>query len=277
MQALGTEVRIVGRGAESAERELLRLASILTRFEPSPLTTLNRDGMLDAPPSELVDALRWALEAAALSGDLVTPLVGPMMAWHGYARSWPDVSARRHGLPPAVASSAAVLVRDDRIELPAGAALDLGGTGKAWIAERVATLLDGPFVVDAGGDVWLDDPEGAEVDVDAAPGGDPWHLRLPPGRWGVATSSVLRRAWSGAHHLIDPRTRRPSEGRWVQATAVARSLRHAEVATKLVLLGAPVPPTLATAGLWAWDHEGRTFRPIPGGWADAHANVANAA
>lgn len=265
MRALGTDVSITGRGAEAVAAEVARLEAILTRFRPSPLTELNRVGRLADPPAELVEVLGWALEVAVASEGLVSPLVGPLLAWHGYARSWPDVASPRPGTPPAIASAEQVDLREDLIVLPPHATLDLGGTAKAWIAERAAERFAGPFVIDAGGDVWLDRLEPSEVDVDAVAGGAPWHLRLPAGRWGVATSSVLGRAWPGAHHLIDPRTRLPLTGRWVQATVVARSLRLAEVATKLVLLDAPLDHRSFEAA-WATAADGRVFTYISGGW-----------
>jgi thiamine biosynthesis lipoprotein len=258
-------VAIAGRGAEAVAAEVVRLEAILTRFRPSPLTELNRVGALADPPRELVEALRWALEVAVATDGLVSPLVGPLMAWHGYARPWPDVDAPRAGEPPAVASPVQVDLREDLIALPPGATLDLGGTAKSWIAERAAARFDGPYVIDAGGDVWLDRREPSEIDVAPVAGGAPWHLRLPAGRWGVATSSVLGRAWPGGHHLVDPRTRRPSTGRWVQATAVARSLRLAEVVTKLVLLDGPLDGRWFEAA-WATTADGRVFAHTPGGW-----------
>ncbi len=265
MRALGTDVSVTGSGAERVAAEVARLEAILTRFRPSPLTELNAAGRFPDPPTELVEALRWALEVAGATDGLVTPLVGPLLAWHGYGRSWPDVVAPRAGLPPALASADEVGVRADLVVLPPGAALDLGGTAKSWIVERASERFRGPFVIDAGGDVWLDRPEPSEVDVDPVAGGAPWHLRLPPGRWGVATSSVLGRAWPGAHHLVDPRTRRPATGRWVQATVVARSLRLAEVATKLVLLDHRLDVRRFEAA-WASTADGRVFAHTPGGW-----------
>jgi thiamine biosynthesis lipoprotein len=265
MRALGTDVTLTGRGAEDVAAEVARLEAILTRFRSSPLTELNDAGRLADPPVELVEALRWALEVAIETDGLISPLVGPLLVWYGYARSWPDVVAPRTGVPPVVASAAEVELLADGVVLPAGAALDLGGTAKSWIVERAATRFRGPFVIDAGGDVWLDRPEPSEIDVDPVAGGAPWHLVVPAGRWGVATSSVLGRAWPGAHHLVDPRTRRPSTGPWVQATVVARSLRRAEVATKLILLDGPLEDRWFEAA-WATTADGRVFAHTPGGW-----------
>lgn len=269
MRALGTEVHLEGRGAEHVAAEVRRLEGILTRFRPSPLTELNRAGHLVDPPPELVAALRWALEVARVTDGLVTPLVGPLMTWHGYARTWPGRSSPCVGAPPSPVAADEVVIHDDRIDLPTGAALDLGGTAKTWIVERASAGFDGPFVVDAGGDVWLSRPEASEVDVAPVSGAAPCHLRLPPGRWGLATSSVLGRAWPGGHHLMDPRTLRPIATRWAQATVVARSARVAEVVTKLVLLDVPWAPQLQVEAVWATAHDGGTFAHTHGGWIHA--------
>jgi thiamine biosynthesis lipoprotein len=57
---------------------------------------------------------------------------------------------------------------------------------------------------------------------------------------GVATSSSLKRSWQSGgvrlHHLIDPRTGRPSESDAVQVTVVARSALLADFHAKVALL-----------------------------------------
>lgn len=260
-RAMGTEVRLRGAGAWRVALEIDRLEALLTRFRPSPLAALNATGRSSDPPAELVAALRWACEAARLSGGLVTPLVLRALEAQGYRRSWPDVDAPAPArpfpvgtYPPSVPDLLALTVSDDEVALAPGAGIDLGGTGKSWIVERAAAAFEGTFVADAGGDVLVRSDAPVEVAVDGT--AEPWHVALPPGRWGVATSSVARRAWHGAHHLIDPRTGLPARGPWVQATAVASSLAAAEVATKLVLLDATIPAALGIAGAWAVDAHG---------------------
>lgn len=255
LATLGTEVSITAPGAYSIAGELFRLAALLTRFQPSPLTRLNQDGRLRNPPVELLQALRWAVEAARYSGGLVTPLIGRSMEWHGYRRSWPLLDSPGPGpTPPPVPPLDHLAITEREVVLPAGAAVDLGGTAKSWIVERIAPTVSG-FVIDAGGDVLVD--LAYEFELELAGAGMNWHLRLPPGRWGVATSSITRRAWRGAHHLIDPRSGRPALSRWSQATVVSRSLRHAEIATKLLLFGAPLPAALGTERAWVVDADGQ--------------------
>jgi len=252
---MGTEVTIVAAGAPAIQREVRRLEAILTRFGDSQVARLNRTDRLEHPAPELVEALSWAVHVATLSGGLVTPLVGRAMEWHGYRESWhADVAWEAPtGTPPAVPPIDMLLVTPDEIVLPPGAAIDLGGTAKSWVVARAAAGHR-DVVIDAGGDVLIDSPRPHEVDLPTVT--EEWHLTLSPGRWGVATSSVARRAWRGAHHLIDPRTGRPVLSPRAQATAVGRSLELAEVATKLLLMGAPVPAALQVEYAWVVGHDG---------------------
>ena len=260
-RALGTELRVLGVGGDRVEAEVLRLETVLTRFRPSPLTDLNARGILEDPPAELVAALRHALAVAEASDGLLTPLVLPALRWAGYRDSWPAPARPMAGPAPVVADWRAVSVSDTVIRLPEGAAVDLGGTGKGWIAERCFDLLLGEALLDAGGDVITDSEETVAIDLVHPAQGDPLQLLLPPGRWGVATSGVARRAWLGGHHLIDPRTGRPADTRFVQVTAVHPDLRRAEALAKLALLAPDGAARFSDATmLIAFDADGASWR-----------------
>ena len=260
-QALGTAVHVLGAGGERTEAAIVRLEAVLTRFRPSPLTRLNERGVLEDPPAELVAALRHALAVADATDGLLTPLVLPALRWAGYRDSWPAPARPTAGPAPAIADWRAVSVTDAVIRLPKGAAVDLGGTGKGWIAERCFDLLTGEALLDAGGDLLSRSDETVAIDL-AHPGqGDPLQLLLPPGRWGAATSGVVRRAWQGGHHLIDPRTGRPADTRFVQVTAVHPDLRRAETLAKLALLAPDDAERLRDAAvLIAFDADGTPWR-----------------
>lgn len=259
--ALGTEVRVLGRGAAAVEREMRRLESLLTRFRPSPLTALNERGEAVDPPTELVEALQHALAVARETDGLVTPLVLPALRWAGYRASWPSPARPAGGPAPRVGDWRGVAVSATKVRLPPGAEVDLGGTGKGWIAERCFGLLIGGALLDAGGDLICRAPEPVAIDVAHPLGAEPLQLVLPPGRWGVATSGILARSWRGGHHLIDPRTGRPAETRFVQATAVHGDLRRAETVAKLALLAPECREPLADAAvLIAFDPSGAAWR-----------------
>lgn len=257
-RAMGTEVNLQGAGSEAAWEEILRLEALLTRFRPSPLTRLNGQGFLDDPPPELVGAIGHALEVAEKTGGVVTPTVLGALEHAGYAGSLGEAPPRpRAGEAPPVPDWRGIEVSRERICLPEGVRLDLGGTAKTWIAQQAARKLSGPFVLDAGGDLLLRLAEPAEVTLEH-PTGEPLGIELPAGVWGVATSSLLKRAWPGGHHLIDPRRGRPAQGRFVQATAVAEAAPWAEVWSKLALLAPQRLPT--EAWVLAFDARGQAHR-----------------
>ena len=132
-----------------------------------------------------------------------------------------------------------------RVEVPAGYAIDLGGIAKGWTVDRVAVSLarHGPVLVDAGGD----------IRAIGSPIGEPWPvavqdpfdetrdcaiLALADGA--VATSSIGRRRWQNGgqimHHLIDPRTGRPSDSDLHTVAVLAETTEDAEVAAKTALM-----------------------------------------
>jgi thiamine biosynthesis lipoprotein len=126
------------------------------------------------------------------------------------------------------------------ITRPPGLRIDLGGSGKGHVADRVAALLASAraFVVDAGGDVALRGEH--EVHVAHPLGAEPAaSLRLAD--TAIATSSVARRAWrtadgTAAHHLLDPATGRPAWTGLLSATALAPTVLEAETLAKIALL-----------------------------------------
>lgn len=260
-RALGTNMRVLGTGGDRVEAEVLRLEAILTRFHPSPLTQLNERGFLDDPPLELTAAVRHALSVADASDGLLTPLVLPALRWAGYRDPWPGPARPGVGPAPDIADWREVWVSDALLSLPKGSSIDLGGTGKSWIAERCFHLLAGEALLDAGGDVLSHSEQAVAIDVADPYQGQPLQLVLPPGRWGAATSGVVERAWRGGHHLIDPRTHRPADTRFVQATAVHPDLRRAEVVAKLALLAPDDTARLEDAAvLIAFDAAGVPWR-----------------
>lgn len=257
--AMGTTVRIQGQGAGLALAEIRRLEALLTRFGPSPLTRLNQQGFLPDPPKDLLGALHHALLVARQTGGLVTPTVLGALEHAGYRQSLEAATpVPAGGNPPPVPDWRGIRLSPDRIDLPRAVGLDLGGSAKTWIAQQAAQKLQGPFVLDAGGDLLLELSRPEVVATERPGGKPPIGAELPAGRWGVATSSLLKRAWKGGHHLIDPRTRRPLQSRWVQATAIDPEATWAEVWSKLALL----EPRRLPQGAWVmvFDAAGEAYR-----------------
>lgn len=263
LKALGTDVTISGAGEARAAERLMELAVLLTRFAPSALTALNTAGHLEHPPADLVQALTHALRVARETGGLVTPAVLPALEAAGYAAC----PGQRRGAATAVPTVDGVECSAERIALPGGVRLDLGGTAKSWIALELLACLEGDAYVDAGGDVALRQIRACSVGIEHPFGGPSRYLNLPAGEWGVATSSRLKRAWADGHHLIDPRTARPLSSRFVQTTAVTGRVTDAEVLTKLAFLDAQTLDTLlGSAQVYAYDGAGQLWQRHHGAW-----------
>jgi thiamine biosynthesis lipoprotein len=232
----------------------------LTRFRPeSELSRLNEHcGRWVSVSDTLLQAVLAARRAAWLTDGLCNPLVLPALIAAGYEHSFAEM--QRAGLNDSRAVSAPVLVPDWRgiaikpkhhlVRLPAGAQIDLGGTGKGWSAQQIANRLAayGPCLVDAGGDlVARGKPQGLpgwRVDVDEPGQADasPPVSSILVSDAAVATSGIDYRRWMRGgqpqHHLIDPRTGQPAVTNVLAATVVHSDAALAEAYAKaLVILG----------------------------------------
>ena len=90
----------------------------------------------------------------------------------------------------------------------------------------------------------------------------------PPGRWGVATSGTTKRhgvkdgvPW---HHIIDPRTNKPSDSDVIAATVIAPEAVLADALAKVVLLRGTAEGLVWAAqdrniNALAISHEGKIF------------------
>ncbi|GAA1139448.1 FAD:protein FMN transferase [Nocardioides aquiterrae] len=276
--ALGTYVFLATRRArdlpvarELAETILAEVDRTCNRFRPdSDLSRANAAAgrWVEVDPL-LVAAVTAACRAALHTGGLVHPLLGRPLVQLGYDRDFAALAAG--GDAPAVLWPSAEpgldswrdlgLDPDGALRVPAGTALDLGATGKAWAADVVAAAfaeeLGGSALVSLGGDLAI-----------AAPDGDPWPVAIsthPDGpvettvgldRGGLATSSTRVRRWARRgvhlHHLVDPRTGRPAAEVWRTVTATGPTCAAANTATTAaVVLGAEAPGWLAARGVTA--------------------------
>lgn len=257
--AMGTACRawLVGagaeRGARGARSTVTQLETRWSRFLPeSDVSRLNAaDGApITVAPETLViisDAIAWW----RATNGLFDPTVLNALLAAGYVQDHASGAGPITDGSPSPGCTGIVL--DDvagTIQLPRGVSIDLGGIGKGRavdIAVESLQHLDGGLI-DLGGDlrVW-----------GASPTGEGWPIAIEDLRDGttvavvglmegaVTTSSSLRRAWrSGtrsAHHLIDPRTGRPTEGELVTVSVVGARAAAAEVLAKAALVAGSVP------------------------------------
>lgn len=144
------------------------------------------------------------------------------------------------------------------IKKRADISIDLGGIAKGWATQRIAHFLKIKGVpygsLNAGGDliVWNDsDDEPWLVEIEdpriylepkTQSQSPPPLVTFPIRQGAVATSGTLKRRWihhhTLKHHLIDPRTNRPSASDVLQSTVLSSNLIEAEVLAKIpVILG----------------------------------------
>ena len=258
-ESMGCEVVVEGASAAELERVRALFAerdATFSRFRPdSELNRVNaHTGATVVSPlfARMVEA---ALRAAQTTGGLVVPTLGDALEAVGYDRDFDELEPRDEAAGVAAAGTLRLYGR----VLVAGGRLDLNGVVKAAAVDDALRLLAGPGWISAGGDLATTMP--LEVEL---PGGGP--VRLVSG--GLATSGRTKRRWLRAgveqHHLIDPRTGRPSASPWDEVTVCAASCLAADVAAKAAfLLGEQGP---------AWLDD----RRLPGRFVAGAEVIANA-
>ena len=262
-EALGTYVHLATNGsrqlddAEAVAREVLaavdqscsrfRADSDLSLANASPGQRVHVDPLLAA-------AVHVAVEVAEDTDGLVDPLLGRSLVALGYDRDFATLAprARQPGVPrPGAWRDLAAGL--DWVEVPAGTALDLGSTGKAWASDLVARSVNAELGVDVlislGGDISVVGWERWPVEVREHPDDAEAAEQVWIGAGGLATSSTVVRRWNQGgvrrHHVLDPRTALPAEEVWRTVTATGPSCVAANAAaTAAIVLGAQAPDWL---------------------------------
>jgi thiamine biosynthesis lipoprotein len=256
LPVMGTTAHVLLRGdgaPATAEvvAQLTELESMWSRFRPG--AELTRLGAGNGRPTVVSHPTAMLLERSLVAwertGGLFDPTVLPALRAAGYDRSFdelPEVSALGAvaGPTPGCGGIEVDPVLD-LVRLPAGVEVDPGGIGKGLAADLAATAAvelgaDGALV-SIGGDLRVAGTppvEGWEVELDhhvAAPA----RVNLLAGA--VATSTTLRRRWATteglAHHVIDPRTGKSSDGALVACSVVAGEAWWAEAVATAMLVG----------------------------------------
>jgi thiamine biosynthesis lipoprotein len=234
------------RAASSVLDRIESWAGRLTRFsQDSELSRLNAapEWLVPVGPT-LTAVLDWARMAEGMTDGLVDValLDERLAAEAGLDPRIPAIAGRRWSLRRSARGAA--------VEREPGVHFDLDGVAKGWLADRALAITPGrSALVDGDGDIAI---RVAPGDTWAVGIGDP---RAPgtllgaldlgatgdvPRSWGIATSGTSVHRWThagrDAHHLIDPRTRRPADTDVVQATVLAGSAREAEVLAKTAVI-----------------------------------------
>lgn len=271
-RVMGCEATVVVAGgppslAAWAQRRLDQLESLWSRFRPdSEISRLNAAGgaVMEVSP-ETLHLVQRGIEAWQLTDGAYDPTVLGDMLRAGYTVTFDTLPTS--GAIPAPAGMSLRIgaggIRVDAlagtVQLPRGVGFDPGGIGKGLAADLIVWELLAAGAtgacVNVGGDLRVagrgpaadpDDPSpdaGWVIGIDDPFGGASLGL-LGVGNGGIATSSRLRRRWTGpdgqpAHHLIDPRTGLPAETGLAAVTVVASEAWRAEMLTKAVFLAGP--------------------------------------
>lgn len=202
---LGTSFDLVVAASSSAHAEkaeadalaeIARLSRLLSTYdETSEASRLNRaSGAFDASPELLSVLSAYNLWRRKTGGALTSGA--------GFEIDASNRTARRMG----------------------NGTLNIDALGKAWILEsatRAARRSASAVLLDIGGDIVIDSPDGAASNIDIADPLNPWENAHPLTRIALANGSV---ATSGAsmrgRHIVDPRTGLPAFG-IASATVVA--------------------------------------------------------
>ena len=208
----------------------------LTRFDDrSELSALNgAAGRWVEVSAELEALLRAALVAYDESGGLVHAGVLPALLAAGYSRTFADGPTPERTPPaPPPQLPEQLEVRPGAARLAHGAAIDLGGIAKGWIADRAAERLGANALANMCGDLFASG-EGPDGGGWAVGFGETTVLVRDAG---AATSGTERRSWGdGLHHLIDPRTARPAASDLTLVSVIASTGERAEVLAKAALI-----------------------------------------
>jgi thiamine biosynthesis lipoprotein len=228
---IGTRVSItaVDESRDKAEEavgrsfdEITRLSKLFNRFEDSTAVgTLNRAGLVEDVPPEMILVVGAALDYYRLTGGLfditVKPVIDLFRSYYDAGRPLPPPE-REFAKARSLVGSSAVRLSRGIIKIDRkGAGITLDGIAKGFIVDRASSIMARAGVrnhlVNAGGDIRTSGAKGS---------GGPWTVAIQdPGRRADHVSTI--RIGDGAvatsgnyevyfdrekmfHHIVDPRS-----------------------------------------------------------------------
>ena len=239
-------------------RKIFTFERRFSRFIPmSELSIFNRTtGIKNQISPEFKELLITAKNLGEETGGLYNPFVTPALQKAGYKKS----ALIGHKVDKQIDYTGRRVVAVENIEIgenwamiPYGTALDFGGCGKGYLADKIGLFLKTKSVVgywlSFDGDIstYGTDKNGKNIAIDIADAGNLIEtkdliIKCPKTQFGIATSGTNRRknqtTNSNWHHIIDPNTLKPVVTDISLATVCAETTLLADVlASCAVILG----------------------------------------
>jgi thiamine biosynthesis lipoprotein len=214
--------------------EVRRLERIMSIYQPeSALSQLNRTGLLDDPPFDLVRVLSEGRRYSLMSDGAFDATVQPL--WDVYAGHFSRADAAPDGPPPEALADAVAKVGHDKLDIAPtrlrfakpGMGVTLNGVGQGYITDRVVELLRRGGVSHALVDM------GKTRAIGGHPQGGPWSVgledprapgsfaeRIPLADRSVATAGGYGTLFDAAgrfNHIFEPWSGRTS-WRWLSVS-----------------------------------------------------------
>lgn len=243
-QALGTKWNIVVDGDfASSVRTVIQteIASFEERFsrfkDTSEVNAFRQvpEGVYTVS-DELALLLGRAKRLRQLTGGRYDPASGVILEHYGYDQEY----SFREGVGeiPRVPSWG---LMGSQLHLEGPTAFDLGGIGKGYAIDRVATLLEEAglqhYLIDAGGDMYAtskSDGSAYRVALEWPGRPDTAYGIVELLHQGLAVSDVVTRSFGKRHHIIDAVTRENSR-RVIGVAALARTAWDADCGTAALI------------------------------------------
>jgi FAD:protein FMN transferase len=244
MQIHHPDPAVADKLIDASLAEVARLERQLSLYRPdSAISRLNRDGVLDDPPFDLLRALSESLHYGEMTGGAFDVTVQPL--WELYAAHFSQPNPSPNGpseyeLAAAVAriGQDALDVTESRIRLTRPAmSVTLNGIGEGYVTDRVVDLLRDGGVEHAMvnmGEIYC---------LGGHPAGGPWEVGLQNPRAprttyetivlqdrAIATSAGFGTTFDRAgrfNHLFEPRTGHTS-WRWLSVSVEAATTTAAD-------------------------------------------------
>ena len=260
--ALGSKVDLVlvsGNAKNQIDNLFDNLWNIIFQFETrfsrflanSELSLFNKNaGQKTDISDEFRELLIRAKEFSVSTEGLFNPFVLPVLHKVGYKQShvkkyandWQEDYSKRH-----MVDISNLNIQGNTATIPWGTAIDFGGLGKGYLADKLADSLPKDIVgywLSIGGDIstYGNDEKGEKwrIQIEDAQNRPKtlknWVVLAPSKRFAVASSSILERKGPNWHHIIDARSQLPAQSDVAVATVCCDDTVRADVLAKLAIV-----------------------------------------